>query len=281
MSLRSVFGTLGFVVEIFRLRFPTSLKLCRTSSAQDDRGCTLLPRVFRLRSRKVPSRGLVSLALCFAYLQIFAFHGMSKNIPDPTESIYQTTSRIVLLQADAEHVWGAYYFAVQNTLTEAQVFQSHIKLPLEVVDFQVGESLTNEDVSLLPDGRLEIKKQYRPGLSLQSLQFKAPINRMGDTVLTFMPDSPRIHFYFATVQESLDFKADGFEKGIPPMLQGSAYKGIHSDQFGVGDSIKLKISGIPGSRKAFVILATIFAFLLFGIAGLFCGVYFRRRFLDR
>ena len=110
--------------------------------------------------------------LCGPSLLAFPQAEPSSESSVPLPRIGLTSSQIVILQADADYVWGTYYFAISNPTGEDQTFANSLRLPLETLDFQPGDGLTNDDLSLQNDGSITVKKLYAPGLSLQGLQFK-------------------------------------------------------------------------------------------------------------
>lgn len=198
---------------------------------------------------------------------LFAFPGLGESVK-PT-GIQQTSSHIVIMQTDAKDLFGIYYFAVQNSDSVERDFTSSIRLPRESVDFQAADGLTNENVSILADGVLSIHKIYPPGLTLQGIQFKVPVKKDTDNILTFVPVQDIPTLYFATPQsELLRFSAQGFEDGIPPMLAGGNYSGVRSQNLQAGQQIHLKITGFPGGRRPFFILGACMGALLLLLAGL-------------
>lgn len=184
-------------------------------------------------------------------------------------SISTTPSHIVLVQTDATNIWGVYYFAVHNKFTVEKEFITQIRLPRESIDFQAGEGLTNDNISILEDGVLKIHKTYKVGLSLQAVQFKVPVKKDSENVLSIEPVQDIAQLYIATPQsELLSFSASGFEKGIPPMLEGSNYTGIFSHKISAGQRVKVTLSGFPGGRFPFFVMALCMGLLLFAAAAL-------------
>ncbi len=211
---------------------------------------------------------MIRIVLCVSVLFtniLFAFPGLG----DKKETgIARTPSHIIILQTDAELLWGAYYFAVNNATGEERELSSHIRLPREIIDFQAAEGLTNEDLVISKDGVLNVHKVYPPGLSLQGIQFKVRVNKDSDNVLTLIPVEDIGQLYIATPQSDLlHLKAEGFVEGIPSMLQGASYTGIHAGNKKAGESIVVSISGFPGGRRPFLILgACVGLLLLFSVA---------------
>lgn len=209
--------------------------------------------------------GLVLLTLYCSH--VFAFPGLGSG--PSSASIHQTASHIVLMQTDAKDIYGIYYFAVENPGSEEVEFSSSIRLPHETADFQAGEGLTNENVTILKDGTLRIHRKYPSGITLQGIQFKVPVKKDTHNVLTFVPVDSIANMYFATPQsELLHFSASGFEEGIPPMLAGGNYSGIRSANVSAGQTISLSITGFPGGRASFFLLGACMGVLLLLCAGL-------------
>jgi hypothetical protein len=214
-------------------------------------------------------RGLFFYLLLFSS-SLFAYAGMGDgSLLKKRGTIAMTQSHIVMLQTDAETLWGNYYFAVQNTDEKEQEFSVSLRLPRESVDFQAGEGLSNEQITISDEGLLNIHKSYKPGMSLQGVQFKVPVKKDTKNVLSFEPVQDVAVLYFATQQSDLlHFSSERFEPGIPPMLEGGKFSGIRGENIVKGQLIKLSITGFPGDRFVFFILGLAVAALLFLLASL-------------
>lgn len=211
----------------------------------------------------------LSFFLFFSHLHALAFPGLGDPVEKKDTSIQLAQSHIVVLQTDAEMIWGAYYFAVQNGTSGEQAFRARIRLPRESIDFQAAEGLSNEDISILEDGVLSVSKTYPPGLSLQGIQFKVPVKKDSDNILTFIPLEDIPTLFFATQQsEILHFFAEGFEEGIPPMLAGGQYTGIRGQNLEAGKVLQLRITGFPGGRRPYFILGAFVGFFLLAFGAL-------------
>ncbi len=214
-----------------------------------------------LRRRVGQKLGLVWLFLWTCHLAAFPQTGAP--LEAKKKAIGLAPSHIVIVQADGETIFGAYYFAVSNTTDKEQTFTSTLRLPRESIDFQAGEGLSNDHITILPNGVLSIRKTYAPGLSLLGVQFKVPVRHSGDNVLTFVPTEDVPLFFIASPQAGLlHFKAQGFEEGIPPMLAGSNYAGIRGQNIAAGQALVVSIDGFPGGRLPFLMLGAMMALLL-------------------
>ncbi len=182
-------------------------------------------------------------------------------------SIGLSPSHIVILQTDAEFLYGSYYFAVSNTTGEEKPLATTLRLPRESIDFKAAEGLTNAEISILDDGVLQVNKTFKTGLSLVGIQFKVPVHKDGANILTFVPTQNLPHLFVATQQgDLLRFHASGFVSGIPPMLSGGNYSGIQGQNIPANQSLSIEITGFPGGRLAFWILAVLVGLLLIGLA---------------
>lgn len=204
--------------------------------------------------------------------KLLAFPGIGDGslLKRPQPVVSKTSTEIILIQTDAaQSIWGNYYFAVQNSSSSEEEFTVHLRLPKETVDFKEGEGLASSDISLNKEGLLTITKKFKSGLSLQSVQFRAPVMKDSENILTFKPAEDVPVLYFATTQkEILKFSAKDFEKGLPSMLEGGQYEGIKGQNIKKDEQILLSITGIPGGRRPFFLLALGFAVVLFLSASL-------------
>jgi hypothetical protein len=213
-------------------------------------------------------RFFLTVILFFAS-PVFSFPGLGDPVPEKKkESIGFTPSHIVIVQTDAEHIWGAYYFAINNSFSVGKEFTATLRMPKESIDFQAADGLSNENISILADGVLSVRKLFKPGLSLQGIQFKVPVKKDSDNILTIVPVQDVQQFYIATPQsELLHFSGSGFESGIPPMLAGGNYSGIKGLNISAGTEVKISITGFPGGRRPFFIMGACVGILLLLIAG--------------
>ena len=183
--------------------------------------------------------------------------------------IHLAPSHIVILQADTETIFGSYYVAVQNPGEREEPFSFKLRLPLETIDFQAAEGLTNENISILSEGSLQVHQVYKPGMSLQGINFKVPARRNSDSVMTLSPLEDIPALYITSPQgASLHLSAKGFEQGVPPMLAGGQYYGIHAEHIQASSSISIEISGIPGGRRPFYLMGLCMSLVLFLVVSL-------------
>jgi hypothetical protein len=194
---------------------------------------------------------------------LYAFPNLVEGPKKQEAEIRTAPTHIVILSTDASSVFGVYYTAVQNETKQEQDFTTTIRLPRETLDFQAGDGLTNENISIVDDGVLKIRKKYPPGLSLQAVQFIVPVKKDTKNVLTFVPAENIDALFFATPQSDLlKFSAVGFEDGVPPMLLGGHYSGVNAKNIAAGRSVELMITGFPGGRLNFFILGACMGLLL-------------------
>ncbi len=209
-----------------------------------------------------------SLVLVFGFGTDLLWATPNLSQPDLNKAPEQATisispSQIVIIQADNDFMWGSYYLAVSNQTTSEKEFQVKIRPPSESTDFQAGEGVRSEDISIQNNGILNIKRMYPPGLTLQGIQFKVPIKKTGENTLSFTLAENAPAFFIATSQKGLvKFQAQGFESGIPPMLAGGNYDGIRGQKIEQGQKFIVEVSGLPTGRLYYFILAGIMGLIL-------------------
>ncbi len=156
---------------------------------------------------------------------------------------------IVILQGDRETLWGSYYFAVQNPEKTPQEFTVPIALPKEATDFQPQDGLLPKDVVLLDDGKVRIKKTFKPGMNLSAIGFKVPLGS-ADPVLTFTAGVSFDEFSVATSTTSglsIHSPDSRFDRTLPHMLTAEGqWTGLTSKgPIAAGESFEFSVQGFP------------------------------------
>lgn len=177
---------------------------------------------------------------------------------------------IVILSADTDHVWGHYFFAVNNKSSKSQRFRGPLLLPREAIDFRVQDGLQADEMQLDAEGTLFVDKEFSPGLSLLTIGFQVAVSRWEDDVLTFVPPTVLPEFSVAVnVDSGLSVSGEGFAQGLPEMLQAGTYRGIQTKNMTAGVERRVVIAGIPKERNYLYVIGGIFALILGGAACFF------------
>ncbi len=192
--------------------------------------------------------------LLFVSFRAFAYPGMS---PDAgTSEISLGLRHIVIVQADAQHLWASYYFGVYNNTTAARQGEVQLHLPKEATEFLPGDSLKPQDIQLSPEGNLVIKKEFNPGLNLASINFRVGLSSSGSTPLSFQPASDMEELSIAAPLESqLQLESKAMDPGLPTMLQNGNYKGLLRKNIKTGDEIAVLFTGTPQGREPYWLMA--------------------------
>ena len=189
----------------------------------------------------------------------------SKTNRSPS-SVSLANRHIVVLNADNQYLWGAYYFAIVNHDKSPQEFQTEILLPKEATDFEPQSGIENHEILLSEEGKPSIKKIFQPGLTLINIGFKIPHNPWNYNKLSFSPSINVPEFSVATlVKNKLNITSKHLTPGLPHMLPGDQYTGIIG-QLKTGETTAVLIGGLPLPRTFSWIIALMTAFLLLLLA---------------
>lgn len=176
--------------------------------------------------------------------------------------IFGTASHIVILQADLEHIAGAYYLGVNNRGLTPRAWQLRLRLPAEVDNFSPGSNVKADELGLDQDGSLVITKKFPPGMTLVSVLFQLPVDRGQTTAFTLKPTSAIEGLYFVSAQSQLHLSGADFSTAIPPMLAGGDYKGIAKFKVDAGELLHIEVSGIPQGRLSLIVTGILTAIIL-------------------
>jgi hypothetical protein len=171
---------------------------------------------------------------------------------------------MMIISADAENIWGSYYFGVFNDSKDSQVFSTKIMLAKQASDFQVRQGSSTDSVQLGKDGSLTLTDKFVSGMTLVNIDFKIPLQKFGTNTMNFVApmDFSEVNI---VVPNSLGLKLDasGFVSGVNDMMSAQKYEGIIRTDIKKGEIFEVEVAGLPLSPYYSWIVALVFACALF------------------
>lgn len=205
---------------------------------------------------------------CLGFLAL-SFYSTTQAQTKTQTGIFLTPSHIYLIEADEEFIWGTYYFAVSNKESKPMNLRSQVLLPLETSDYSPQSGLTTADIKLSNDKKIFVEKEFPPGLTLLSVNFKVKsLTRDQGISLTFVPPFDLSLFSIASSKKSgLRLASPALKDGLHPMLTEGEYVGLLGNQLEHGKSFSIQVSGFPESSRLLLwIMGGCTAFFMFLMA---------------
>lgn len=192
------------------------------------------------------------------------------NTPVTQNSIGLGQRHFIIITADTQYLWCSYYFGIHNRSTDDLLFEIPIQLPKNTENFTPQDGLTKEDLHISHNGKISVKKKFKPGINVVSLGFQIPLEIWGDNILKLSFPYTIQEFSVATPKWStLHLSSPSLEAGVPNMLSNTEYSGLIGTHINSEQTLTIHIQGTPMGNSLSLLVTSISAIFLFSCALLF------------
>ena len=170
---------------------------------------------------------------------------------------------LIILRAGVDSIWGDYIFSVQNSQQEPQQADIALFLPQETVDFKAVEGVTADDLRVdALHGTVVMQKEFVSGASLVNVGFKVPAHD-GVVTLNWTARQALASVNVMYEHDIIEVSSDKLVVTQLPRISDIKYRALHTPRaLVVGDSLQLRVSGIPQGRGRVHLFAVVFAAIL-------------------
>ena len=187
---------------------------------------------------------------------------------------------LIILRAGIDSIWGDYIFSVQNSQQKPQHADITLFLPQETVDFKAVEGVTADDLRVdIAHGTVVMQKEFAHGASLVNVGFKVPAHG-GVATLNWTARQALASVNVMYEHDIIEVSSNKLVVTQLPRIADIKYRALHTQQaLAMGDSLQLRVSGIPQGRGRVHLFAVVFAAILL-ISTVYWGFRSRPRHTD-
>lgn len=184
---------------------------------------------------------------------------------------------LIILRAGLDSIWGDYIFSVQNNQQTPQRADIALFLPRETVDFKAVEGVTAADLRVdARHGTVTMQKEFPAGVTLVNVAFKVAAQD-GTAILNWMATQVLDSVNVMYEHEVIEVASDRLETTHLPRIADVHYRALHTTQaLQAGDSLRVRVHGIPQGRAQLHLFAVVFAVILL-ISTVYLGIRTRPR----
>lgn len=160
-----------------------------------------------------------------------------------------TPRHLIILRPGLDTVYGSYIFAVHNETEKSERLKARVMLPKETSDFVPQEGLEPTEISLAPDGGVNVEKDIPKGVHVLGVGFKVD-GRYGKTKMSLTPEVEiRSLTILVPRDTSVDLSAAGLKLATGPDSDDPQYRAfVNGDPLPAGAPFVVEVSGLPEGR---------------------------------